>query len=304
MKSVLGAFALVVALIVVPSALQVASAPPGGTNSAGCHTCRTNCPSWGLRTGQYHCHGLAPSPTNPAPSPGIPAPFAPPPPPPTLPPIYRRSAGSITPVPGSALPGASAVLVNLTMVDGLAPGYITADKCLALIRGPQTRSNGNHGVDVAVSNLSVVPVDPDLRFCIYNQVAGNLVADVQGYFAPPAGNGTMFVPVTSSRKLDTRTPGGSRILNGSITTVFPGVPAGATAVLANITMVDGEGAGYVTAKECGGLIAGPQTFSNGNHLIAIFHFFITAQTNICQCCTCGRFQKSQVMFPVGVPYPA
>jgi hypothetical protein len=31
-------------------------AHPGRTDSAGCHTCRTNCASWGLRTGEYHCH--------------------------------------------------------------------------------------------------------------------------------------------------------------------------------------------------------------------------------------------------------
>lgn len=31
-------------------------AHPGNTDSSGCHTCRTNCPSWGLDTGEYHCH--------------------------------------------------------------------------------------------------------------------------------------------------------------------------------------------------------------------------------------------------------
>ncbi len=32
-------------------------AHPGRTDSSGCHTCRTNCPSWGLAYDQYHCHG-------------------------------------------------------------------------------------------------------------------------------------------------------------------------------------------------------------------------------------------------------
>src|SRR3989344_2107920 len=31
-------------------------AHPGGTNAYGCHTCRTNCPSWGLSYDEYHCH--------------------------------------------------------------------------------------------------------------------------------------------------------------------------------------------------------------------------------------------------------
>jgi hypothetical protein len=31
-------------------------AHPGNTDAYGCHTCRTNCPSWGLSYGEYHCH--------------------------------------------------------------------------------------------------------------------------------------------------------------------------------------------------------------------------------------------------------
>jgi len=31
-------------------------AHPGRTDSRGCHTCKTNCVSWGLNQGEYHCH--------------------------------------------------------------------------------------------------------------------------------------------------------------------------------------------------------------------------------------------------------
>lgn len=31
-------------------------AHPGRTNAQGCHTCKTNCSSWGLSNGEYHCH--------------------------------------------------------------------------------------------------------------------------------------------------------------------------------------------------------------------------------------------------------
>lgn len=34
----------------------VVLAHPGRTDSSGCHTCRTNCSSWGLSSGEYHCH--------------------------------------------------------------------------------------------------------------------------------------------------------------------------------------------------------------------------------------------------------
>lgn len=35
---------------------QISLAHPGNTDSFGCHTCRTNCPSWGRYYGEYHCH--------------------------------------------------------------------------------------------------------------------------------------------------------------------------------------------------------------------------------------------------------
>lgn len=34
----------------------VSFAHPGRTDSLGCHTCKTNCPNWGLTYGEYHCH--------------------------------------------------------------------------------------------------------------------------------------------------------------------------------------------------------------------------------------------------------
>src|SRR3989344_4254411 len=38
------------------SMISPAFAHPGRTDASGCHTCRTNCASWGLSTGEYHCH--------------------------------------------------------------------------------------------------------------------------------------------------------------------------------------------------------------------------------------------------------
>lgn len=42
---------------------QIIYAHPGRTDSSGCHTCKSNCSSWGLSYGQYHCHGASSSPT-------------------------------------------------------------------------------------------------------------------------------------------------------------------------------------------------------------------------------------------------
>lgn len=48
-------------------AIPIASAHPGRTDGSGCHTCRTNCSSWGLSSGEYHCHKAksAPQPKEP-----------------------------------------------------------------------------------------------------------------------------------------------------------------------------------------------------------------------------------------------
>jgi hypothetical protein len=44
---------LIALLFLVP---VLTEAHPGRTDASGCHTCRTNCASWGLSTGEYHCH--------------------------------------------------------------------------------------------------------------------------------------------------------------------------------------------------------------------------------------------------------
>jgi len=44
---------LIALILIIPN---ISLAHPGRTDSSGCHTCRTNCASWGLSTGEYHCH--------------------------------------------------------------------------------------------------------------------------------------------------------------------------------------------------------------------------------------------------------
>ena len=55
---------ILVSVFLLPS---VALAHPGRTDAYGCHTCKTNCPKWGLSYNEYHCHN----------SKGLPQPFEP-----------------------------------------------------------------------------------------------------------------------------------------------------------------------------------------------------------------------------------
>lgn len=48
---------IILTLIILALTIPFVSfAHSGRTDSSGCHTCRTNCPNWGLDYGEYHCH--------------------------------------------------------------------------------------------------------------------------------------------------------------------------------------------------------------------------------------------------------
>ena len=163
--------------------------------------------------------------------------------------------------------GSAAVLVNIAMTGAQTDGYVTAGPCSTLQAGNQSFSNGNYRPDSTVSNLSIVDVDADGSFCIYNQRATHLVVDVQGTFAAASPAGVGFDTAHLPRALDTRlSPSGTPVA-GSITRVNTGAPTGTTAVLTNIGMVDGTRPGYITADACSTLLPGEQARSNGNYSV-------------------------------------
>lgn len=112
----------------------------------------------------------------------------------------RPNGGTITRLTAPA--GVSAALVNITLTGSAGAGYVTADRCSALTAGEQTKSNGNFAAGRTVANLSVVPVDDDGSFCIYNSAAVDLIVDIQGTLG--AGGGDQFQTITPVRTLDTR----------------------------------------------------------------------------------------------------
>lgn len=56
LKLIVCVVAISVALLPTPLIVSAQPSHSGGTDSSGCHTCRTNCPKYGLYYGQYHCH--------------------------------------------------------------------------------------------------------------------------------------------------------------------------------------------------------------------------------------------------------
>lgn len=174
----------------------------------------------------------------------------------------RIPAGTSTGVDSGAT--GSAALVNLTMTQAAAPGYITADLCSQVQGLRNSKSNGNYGANQDIANLSVVPIDANQDFCVFNSADLHLLADVQGVFGP---NGSLSFSPLQAPRFDTRR--GAKPSAGTVVEVATGAPAGTQAVLVNLTMTEAEAPGYITADRCSALRNrnGDPQFSNGNYAV-------------------------------------
>jgi YVTN family beta-propeller protein len=152
-------------------------------------------------------------------------------------------------------PGASAVVVNVTATEALAPGFLTVHP-----DGAQRPLASNLNVERAgqtVSNLAVVPVGPTGDIRVFSQSGTHLVVDLLGMFTGPTAavaDTGRFVPVSPTRFLDTRSNlGMARPVDSWRSDVsVPGLPAGAAAaVLMNLTATESTRPGFVTAYPAG-----------------------------------------------------
>ncbi|HEY0167701.1 MAG TPA: hypothetical protein VGB75_11730 [Jatrophihabitans sp.] len=148
--------------------------------------------------------------------------------------------------------GVSAVALTLTAVGAgsigavsVAPGDVTTPTGAALVFNPGD----------SVSNTALVALHADGALRVLADHAVNLIIDVQGYFT--AGTATApggFVAVSQARIADTRSGAGvplAKVGTGSSVMVqaggSAGVPAGASAVYANITVLNPTAIGYLRA---------------------------------------------------------
>ncbi len=149
---------------------------------------------------------------------------------------------------------AKAVVLNVTGVNAVHAGYVTVFGCQAT---RPLASNLNLRPGVVSSNQVTAPLDASGRVCLYTSGGTDLVADLAGYLTKDS----RFAIGAPSRLLDTR-PGslqtgysGSRPAAGAVVTLkvagrgTPAVPATASAVVLNVTGLNGGG--YVTAWPCG-----------------------------------------------------
>jgi trimeric autotransporter adhesin len=151
---------------------------------------------------------------------------------------------------------ASAVALNVTAVDALAPGFATVWPC----GEPRpTASNLNFATGGTVPNAVLAKVGSDGTVCLFTSQPIHFVVDVNGYF--PAT--TSYKPLNPARLLDTRADGttvdGAQQAAGAVgadsTTTLQvtgrgGVPADATSVVLNVTTTESALDGYITAYPC------------------------------------------------------
>ena len=146
--------------------------------------------------------------------------------------------------------GASAVVVNVTATDVAADGFITAYPC-------GTRplvSNLNVARSDTRPNLAVVPLGTGATVCLFAQSRVSLVADIAGWYVPA---GSKVITQTPRRIMDTRDNLGATGPLAPRTAITVDLaayaPAGATAVVMNLTSVEQATEGFVTAYPCGEL---------------------------------------------------
>ncbi len=164
---------------------------------------------------------------------------------------------------------AAAVVLNVTVTEAQAPGYVTVYPCGGTV---PTASNVNYVAGSTIPNAVVVKVGHNGQVCLFTQSAVHLVVDANGYF--PAG--ASLTPLVPGRLLDSRpsqptVDGQSSGIGvrpaGSVTQIpvsgRAGVPSDAAAVALNVTVSEAQDIGYITVYPCG---TNPPVASNLNYV--------------------------------------
>jgi len=149
---------------------------------------------------------------------------------------------------GAGVPsaGVSAVVLNVTVTNTTATGYLTAYPTSS---ARPTASNLNWGAGWTVPNRVIVPVGTGGQVSFFN-FAGvtELVVDVNGYFTDATLSGKRFNALSPARIADTRTSNQKLGPAGTLPVQVGGVgvSSGATAAILNVTVTNPTTAGFLT----------------------------------------------------------
>jgi hypothetical protein len=148
--------------------------------------------------------------------------------------------------------GITAVAMNVTVTAPASGGYVTVYPNQAADGTPVTRplvSNLNFSTNQTIANMVIVPVGEDGKVEFYNGGgATHLIADIAGYFSAGTA-GAKYHALGPDRIMDTRVAlgaGSTAPVPGNGTYGLP-IRGGVTAILANLTVAQTAGSGYLTA---------------------------------------------------------
>ena len=160
--------------------------------------------------------------------------------------------------------------LNVTAVGPPGAGYLTVWPAGDVM---PTASVLNYGPGAVVPNAVTVKVSSVGTFNVFAQTGTNVVVDVMGYYAATGGSpdGGGFQGIPPKRLMDTRVPlGASRFVSGgtaNLAVVGAGAaPAGAVAVVLNVTVTGPAGPGYITVWPTG---AARPVASNLNYVAGV-----------------------------------
>ena len=173
-----------------------------------------------------------------------------------------RKPGNANGVPATA----TAVVANVTVTGGTASSFASV---WPSGQAQPNVSNLNFAAGQTIPNLVTVKIGTGGAIRIANAVDSvEVIVDVVGYYDPTAGS--RFHAINPTRFLDTRVPTGlagkqeagqTRAL-GVAGMTGTNVPAGATGLVANVTVADGLAESFVSVFP--GNVARPNPFSNLN----------------------------------------
>lgn len=160
--------------------------------------------------------------------------------------VDTRASGRSKVIVVDTPPGATAVAVNLTVVNAIGSGWLRAVPCDALT----DVSNVNFGPLEAVAGSAFVTTSQQNTICVETSTSADVIVDLTGTFGT---GGLHFVPVPPTRMLDTRnaTGGWSPIHGAGQTLDVRVTPPDARAVTGTLTIVGPIVAGYLVAHACG-----------------------------------------------------
>jgi len=161
----------------------------------------------------------------------------------------RGSSELRIPLPSGVPLDATALAVSITAVDAARGGFLTAypagtERPLVSVVNTDTNNRTR-------ASLSLVPVTKD-GFVVYRHMTTDVVVDVWGWFTGASAElstSGMFVPQAPVRVWDSRSSFDPVNAKGTVEKQL--APVGAAAVIANVTVTEAVGAGFVSVYAAG-----------------------------------------------------